>query len=231
MPDEHDNSASGAGAACVFARAGESWGQEAFLKASNPESGDTLGRSVAISDGTVIVGANAADSAATGVNGFENNNCEWQSGAAYVLSGLGWRGLGELICLGAANSTGESGRLIGSGSSAVSDRSFRIEASCCPLNAIGRVLVTRSSDLPVGFVHVGAGALCVNDRRIGRFPLLSTDAAGAAAQTVDLDAVPNGTGSNAVFAGDTYFFQLWYLDRVADGPTTNLTDAVTVTFE
>ena len=42
------------GAAYVFMRNGTSWGQQAYLKASNPGAGDRFGYSVAVSDSTVL---------------------------------------------------------------------------------------------------------------------------------------------------------------------------------
>ncbi|MDG2303992.1 MAG: FG-GAP repeat protein [Candidatus Binatia bacterium] len=66
--------------------------QAAYLKASNTESPDSFGASVAISGDTIVVGAKFEDSAATGVNGDQSDNSESSSGAAYVFerSGGGW---------------------------------------------------------------------------------------------------------------------------------------------
>jgi len=61
-----------------------SWNQQAYLKASNTGAGDQFGSSVAVSGGTVVVGAQREDSNATGVNGGNNNNAT-NSGAAYVF--------------------------------------------------------------------------------------------------------------------------------------------------
>ncbi len=49
--------ASASGAAYVFVRSGGAWTQEAYLKASQVTVADSFGRSVAISGGTVVVGA------------------------------------------------------------------------------------------------------------------------------------------------------------------------------
>lgn len=90
--DDSDNSANSAGAAYVFSRTGTTWAQQAYLKASNTEAGDTFGRSVAISGDTVIIGADGEDSNATGVGGSQGDNSEGLSGAAYVFtrSGTTW---------------------------------------------------------------------------------------------------------------------------------------------
>jgi len=66
---EEDNSANSAGAVYVFSRSGGSWFQQAYVKASNAETSDQFGQSVAVnSDGnTLVVGANGEGSNATGV--------------------------------------------------------------------------------------------------------------------------------------------------------------------
>jgi hypothetical protein len=66
--------------------------QQAYLKASNSESSDSFGSSVAVSDNTVVVGAPLEDSSATGVNGNQSSNSSIASGAAYVFirSGTTW---------------------------------------------------------------------------------------------------------------------------------------------
>jgi len=90
--DEGDNAAPGSGAAYVFVRNGETWTQQAYLKASNPDGGDEFGSSVAISGDVVIIGAPKEDSNATGVDGDESNNLAGNSGAAYVFvrDGVTW---------------------------------------------------------------------------------------------------------------------------------------------
>jgi len=80
---EADNSAPGAGAAYVFTRNAGAWTQQAYLKASNGETGDNFGASVDIADGTVVVGANLEDSSAAG--GEEDNSAPG-AGAAYVFT-------------------------------------------------------------------------------------------------------------------------------------------------
>ena len=59
--------------------------QQAYLKASNTGANDQFGWSVAISGDTVVVGAWAEDSNATGVNGNQADNSAGDAGAAYVF--------------------------------------------------------------------------------------------------------------------------------------------------
>jgi hypothetical protein len=87
--DETDNTAPESGAAYLFTRdSGGTWTQQAYIKASNTDSGDWFGQSVALSaDGaTLAVSATFEDSAAIGVNGDETDNSARASGAAYVFT-------------------------------------------------------------------------------------------------------------------------------------------------
>lgn len=81
-----NNNATGSGAAYVFVRNGETWSQEAYLKASNTGEGDGFGWSVAISGDTIVIGAYQEDSNATIVNGGGSNNGAAGAGAAYVFT-------------------------------------------------------------------------------------------------------------------------------------------------
>jgi hypothetical protein len=87
--NQADNTADESGAVYVFVRSGQSWVQQAYIKASNAQAGDRFGQSVALSaDGnTLVVGAPDEDSDATGVGGNEWAD-PWDFndiGAAYVF--------------------------------------------------------------------------------------------------------------------------------------------------
>jgi len=103
--NQSDNSALGAGAAYVFVRSAGVWNQQAYLKASNTERLDFFGASVAVSGDTVVVGAFAEDSSATGVNGNQSDNSAFFSGSAYVFTGAGVTDAPgpQLTALGEAN--------------------------------------------------------------------------------------------------------------------------------
>ncbi len=58
----------------------------AYLKASEPDISDFFGRGLAVSGGTVLVGAILEDSAATGIDGDETDDSATSAGAAYVLA-------------------------------------------------------------------------------------------------------------------------------------------------
>ena len=79
-----DDSAPWAGAAYVFTRQLATWRQHASLKASNPDTYDLFGLSVAVAGDLVAVGAPFERGSATGVNGAPNNEAP-MAGAAYLF--------------------------------------------------------------------------------------------------------------------------------------------------
>jgi hypothetical protein len=89
--DQFDNSAFGSGAVYVYARQGRGWQAQAYIKASNTQTGDAFGSWLALSyDGsTLAVGAPGEDSAATGINGDQASNARPGSGATYVFTRAG----------------------------------------------------------------------------------------------------------------------------------------------
>lgn len=89
--DETSDAASNAGAAYVFSRTGVSWIQQAYVKASNPDSGDHFGTSLALSsDGnTLAAGADAENGGAGGIGGDESDNSAANAGAVYVFARAG----------------------------------------------------------------------------------------------------------------------------------------------
>lgn len=83
------------GSAYVFVRSGTSWSQQAKLTAADGAEGDSLGRAVALSGDTVLVGASGDD-----VGGLANR------GSAYVFTraGASWTQQAKLLAAdGAAN--------------------------------------------------------------------------------------------------------------------------------
>jgi cysteine-rich repeat protein len=84
--NQASNAASGAGAAYRFTRSGATWSQVAYVKASNTETNDGFGFSVALTgDGSILaVGALSEASSATGVGGNQADNSAFQAGAVYA---------------------------------------------------------------------------------------------------------------------------------------------------
>lgn len=89
--NQNDNSMYAAGAVYVYVRQGQTWTQQAYVKASNPGQNDHFGSSVALSrDGnTMAVAAHWEASAATGINGNQNDDSIPQAGAVYVFTRTG----------------------------------------------------------------------------------------------------------------------------------------------
>jgi trimeric autotransporter adhesin len=80
--DQNNTLAPGAGAVYVFIRSGTTWTQQAYVKASNTDSGDNFGYSVALSGDTLAVGA--IGEASDGSSPL--NNSLSGAGAAYVFT-------------------------------------------------------------------------------------------------------------------------------------------------
>jgi hypothetical protein len=89
--DQASNSELDSGAVYVFARAGDSWTQQAYIKASNTGTGDVFGGSVALAaDGnTLAVAADSEDSGSPGIGGNQADNSAMQAGALYVFTRAG----------------------------------------------------------------------------------------------------------------------------------------------
>jgi hypothetical protein len=83
--NQSNNSAPKSGAAYVFARSGPTWFFRDYIKASNTDSNDFFGESLAVSGEFLVVGGAREASNATGVNGDQSNNSLSFAGAAYVF--------------------------------------------------------------------------------------------------------------------------------------------------
>ncbi len=84
--EQQNNDANASGAAYVFQRSGDTWQQQAYLKASNTDAGDEFGISVDIDGDTVAIGGWYESSFATGIDGDQGNHANGDySGAVYVF--------------------------------------------------------------------------------------------------------------------------------------------------
>jgi FG-GAP repeat protein len=86
--NQKDQSAEDAGAVYFFTRAGTTWTQRAYVKASNAEAYDEFGSAMALSkDGKVMaVGARSEGSSAKGINGNQADNSAPGAGAVYIFT-------------------------------------------------------------------------------------------------------------------------------------------------
>ena len=94
VPPEPPRPGSASGAAYVWARNGNTWTEQAFLKASNTNQADLFGVRMAISaDGNALaVSAPNEGSNAKGINGNQEDNSAHEAGAVYFFtrSGATW---------------------------------------------------------------------------------------------------------------------------------------------
>jgi hypothetical protein len=84
--DQNNNDLEFAGAVYTFTRAGASWRQQAYVKASNTGAFDFYGNAIGLSaDGdTLAVAAWLEPSDATGVGGDQTNDNAVAAGAVYI---------------------------------------------------------------------------------------------------------------------------------------------------
>ena len=79
--DQDNDLSTDSGAVYVYKRNGNSWIQETYLKASNPDSNDRFGSSVSIQGDTIVVGAYLEDGDGTS----QTDNSFDEAGAVYIF--------------------------------------------------------------------------------------------------------------------------------------------------
>ena len=140
--------------------------------------------------------------------------------------------IGSTFCAPAAtNVTGQPGALLVSGSELASSNDVTLAAYQLPPFVAGYFLASRGQG-PAAMPGGSIGTLCLG-APIGRFDALvqGSGAAGQLVQRIDLTAIPFATGAQAAQAGETWSFQCWYRDTLVGLPTSNFTDAVSITFQ
>ena len=223
--NQTDNTAPNAGAVYVFTRAGTTWTQQAYIKASNAGAGDAFGSAVALSgDGnTLVVGAHGEASIATDINGDQTNNGAANAGAAYVFirSGTTWT---QQAYVKASNTEANDGFgtsvvLSGDGNTlavgAVNEASAAIgiggnQADNAAANAGAVYVFTRGGTTWMQQVYVKASNTGTGDR-FGTSVALSDDGNTLAVGAIDEDSAATGIGGNqadntAANAGAVYVF-------------------------
>ena len=131
--DEDNNNRVESGAAYVFTKDQSEWTQAAYLKSSNSDVRDIFGSAVAIDGNLLVVGAPYEDSAATGIDGDQDDNSMNNAGAVYVFKYLA--GQWQQIAYVKAPQTGEA---FGFGASvAISANRFVVGSQTEDSNATG----------------------------------------------------------------------------------------------
>ena len=136
--------------------------------------------------------------------------------------------LGSAVCGPAVpNQSGAPATLDAFGSDYAASNAVRLEARALPPATFGYFLASRTMQ-PVGQPGGSAGVLCLGGA-VGRYSasVASSGAAGTIGLTLDLTATPTPTGTDAVQAGETWYFQAWF----RDGATSNFSDARRIEFE
>jgi hypothetical protein len=87
--DQTDDTSGSSGAVYVFARSGETWTQQAYLKASNTGPTALFGFDVALHADTLAVGSPFEQSGATGIDGNQVDRSVDRAGAVYVFTRTG----------------------------------------------------------------------------------------------------------------------------------------------
>ena len=142
--------------------------------------------------------------------------------------------LGAAYCSpGVANSTGAPARITAQGFPGAAAQGYVIlTADRLPTQSVGYFLTSQMQGFAAG-PGGSQGDLCLGGA-VGRFAaagqLQNSGASGTFELTTDLTQHPQPTGLVSVQAGETWNFQAWYRDA-NPGPTSNFTDAVSVTLQ
>ncbi|GAB3409454.1 FG-GAP repeat protein [Flindersiella endophytica] len=196
--------AGGEGAVYVLVRNGTTWAQQAKLVASDGQAGDHFGASVAISGSTVVIGADAADGAATDQGAayvFVRSGTAWSQQAKVTASdGASFDGFGQSVAL-----SGDSA-LVGSpvaGGAYVYVRSGPAWSQQAKLTAAGADGFGNSVDLDGDSALVGA--LNTNAGQGAAYVFTRSGTSWSQqAQLVAADGLPDDWFGNSVsLAGDT----------------------------
>jgi hypothetical protein len=128
------------------------------------------------------------------------------------------------------NSTGQPGVIRAFGSTVTGSGQVMLEARELPHLQFGYFLNSMSQGSvanPAG----SQGVLCLSGG-IGRYAaqVVNTGPLGVATLVLDPAQTPTPTGSVAIAPGDTWNFQFWFRDGNPT-PTSNFTDAVSITFQ
>lgn len=129
------------------------------------------------------------------------------------------------VCDGLPNSTGLASTLELIGGNVAAANDLELVARQLPTNQFGYYVMSDTA----GSFPVGQGVLCLGFP-VYRFSadVLNSGAAGEVRFPLNLNQLANG---QAAMFGVTYFFQYWHRDVAQGVGTSNLSDAVSVTFQ
>jgi hypothetical protein len=133
-------------------------------------------------------------------------------------------------CGAVANSTGGAGTIGATGSDSVAANDLLLTAEQLPPHQFGYFLNSMTQGLAMN-PGGSQGNLCLGGS-IGRYTqsVFDSGASGTGSLALDLANTPTPGGLVAITAGETWSFQCWFRD-FNPSPTSNFTDAVSVTFD
>ena len=135
--------------------------------------------------------------------------------------------IGTNYCMAAANSSGQTGAMSASGTLSVASNDVTITASNLPPSQFGIFVTSMTQAFVPGGNGSSNGNICLGGV-IGRYSgpgqILSTGATGTFSLPIDLTSIPQGNGSVAAMAGQSWNFQAWHRDSVGLG--SNFTDGI-----
>ena len=215
--DQNNNTAPISGAAYVFTRVGNSWTQQAYIKASNAGAQDFFGQSVSLSqDGSILaVGAHQEDGPANGSSNagavyvFSRSGSTWSEQAQLTASNPG---AGDLF--GDSVSLDDSGTTLAIGASGEDSNATAAngdQANDSAINAGAAYVFTRQTNLWTQSAYIKASNAGSFDIFGGPLSLSgdgNTLAVGARSETSNATGI-NGNQSNGTEtdAGAVYVFE------------------------
>ncbi|MEZ6015345.1 MAG: hypothetical protein R3F49_09550 [Planctomycetota bacterium] len=172
-----------------------------------------------------------------GTLGSNDSYGEDVSANGSIVVGTGaWRWtsteVGTRYCTPAANSTGRGSLLNVLGSGMVTSNDLTLAVEFLPQGSSGCFLASRYQGAPITIAG-SDGLLCLGGfigRFVGAGQVQGAGATGTFSLPIDLTAMPTPFGAVVVQPGETWNFQAWYRNA-NPGPTSNFTDAVSVTFQ
>ncbi len=139
----------------------------------------------------------------------------------------GWQ-----YCSATNNSAGHPGWMRVIGRPSPTAPTLRLEAYQLPTGSFGYFLCSRGLGFTT-FVGGSSGHLCLSGSHFGRFAanIQQTTSHGRLVTIADPRALPQAMGAIAVQSGETWCFQAWHRDSNHGNATSNLSNAVAVTFD
>ena len=165
------------------------------------------------------------------VDMFTAGGCNSYDMMIFGSNGMGG-GVGTNYCMANANSTGATSVIGATGSRVAANNDVTLTATGLPPLSFGFFLASRVQ----GFIlnpGGSSGNLCLGGaigRYVGPGQIMNSGVAGEIVLTLDLTAVPQPLGFEAVVAGDQWNFQLWHRDTTAVGATSNFTNGIEINF-